>query len=48
MNSEYTAYVRKKDEVTIEEGFLLLGIRVIIPERFRSEVRSELQVKHPE
>ncbi|XP_062588413.1 uncharacterized protein K02A2.6-like [Saccostrea cucullata] len=40
-------YFRVRSELTIEDGCLLRGIRVIIPEKYRQDVLEELHVSHP-
>ncbi len=40
-------YFNIKDELTVEEGCLLRGIRVIIPERHQSEILTDLHTNHP-
>ncbi|CAC5368187.1 unnamed protein product [Mytilus coruscus] len=47
ISNELKPYFRVKDELSMEEGCLLRGIRVIIPERYRSDVLNELHVNHP-
>ncbi|CAC5382898.1 unnamed protein product [Mytilus coruscus] len=48
ISNELKPYFRVKDELSMEEGCLLRGIRVIIPERYRADVLNELHVNHPE
>ena len=40
-------HFRVRNELTIEDGCLLRGIRVVIPERYRQDVLEELHVSHP-
>ncbi|OWF38171.1 Uncharacterized protein K02A2.6 [Mizuhopecten yessoensis] len=40
-------YHRIREELTIEEGCLLRGIRVIIPERYQTDILDELHSNHP-
>ncbi|XP_062575345.1 uncharacterized protein K02A2.6-like [Saccostrea cucullata] len=40
-------YFRVRSELTIEDGCLLRGIRVVIPEKYRQDVLEELHVAHP-
>ncbi|CAC5381590.1 unnamed protein product [Mytilus coruscus] len=47
ISNELKPYFRVKDELSMEEGCLLRGIRVIIPERYRADVLNELYVNHP-
>ncbi|CAC5384110.1 unnamed protein product [Mytilus coruscus] len=47
ISNELKPYFRVKDELSMEEGCLLRGIRVIIPERYRADVLNELHVNHP-
>ena len=41
-------YFPVRNELTIEDGCLLRGIRVVIPERYRQDVQEELHVSHLE
>ena len=45
--SELKPYYRVKDELSMEEGCLLRGLRVIVPEKYRPDVLNELHVNHP-
>ncbi|CAC5370948.1 Uncharacterized protein K02A2.6 [Mytilus coruscus] len=47
ISNELKPYFRVKDELSMEEGCLLRGIRVIIPERYKADVLNELHVNHP-
>ena len=42
----FQPYVRKKDELTVEDGCVLLGCRVVVPEKLREKVLEELHVGH--
>ena len=46
ISPELQPYYRFKDELTIEEGCLMRGIRVIIPQKYQSVVLSELHENH--
>ncbi|CAC5359992.1 unnamed protein product [Mytilus coruscus] len=47
ISNELKPYFRVKDELSMEEGCLLCGIRVIVLERYRADVLNELHVNHP-
>lgn len=40
-------FFRIRNELTIEDGCLLRGIRVVIPEKYRHDLLDELHVSHP-
>ena len=40
-------YWNRRDELSIEDGCLLWGRRVIVPDRFRKEILEELHFSHP-
>ena len=42
-----THYFTKRHEITVEDGCLLWGIRVIIPKQLRERVLHELHTGHP-
>ena len=44
---EITHYFSKRHEITVEDGCLLRGIRVIIPKQLRERVLHELHKGHP-
>ena len=44
---EITPFFNKRHEITVEDGCLLWGIRVIIPAQFRTRVLCELLTGHP-
>ena len=44
---EVTQYFNKRHEITVEDGCLLRGIRVIIPTQLRERVLHELHTGHP-
>ena len=44
---ETTHYFTKRHEITVEDGYLLWGIRVIIPKQLRERVLHELHTGHP-
>ena len=41
------SYIAKKSELTVEGGCVLWGIRVVVPERWRERLLSELHRDHP-
>ena len=43
----FKTFFRVKDELTIEEGCILRGIRVVIPVELQQEVLAELHTNHP-
>lgn len=40
-------YARRKDELTVEQGCLLWGTRVIVPPQLRQQVIDEIHEGHP-
>ena len=46
-NSAVRAYYQRRNELTVEEGCLLWGIRVVIPSSLRERVLQELHEGHP-
>ena len=44
---EIAAYYQKRHEITIEDGCLVWGIRVIVPKPFHERVLKELHSGHP-
>ncbi|OWF36498.1 Uncharacterized protein K02A2.6 [Mizuhopecten yessoensis] len=44
---QFQPYHWIREELTIEEGYLLRGIRVIIPERYLTDILDELHSNHP-
>lgn len=44
---EYKSYFQRRNELTVEEGCLLWGIRTIIPSKFRINILEELHKSHP-
>ena len=44
---QYTSYATKKSELTVEDGCLLWGARVVIPPQGRTAVLTELHEAHP-
>ena len=47
ISPEIQPYFRVKDELTVEEGCLLRGMRIVIPEKYRNVVLNELHTNHP-
>ena len=47
VDEEFTAYRRRKDDLSVEQGCLLWGSRVIIPAPGREELLNELHECHP-
>ena len=47
INPEITQYFNERHEITVEDGCLLWGIRVIIPKQLRERVLHELHTGHP-
>ena len=40
-------YYKRREEISIDSGCLLLGPRVVIPQRLRRSILEELHVSHP-
>ena len=40
-------YYSRKDELTVEQGCVLWGIRVVIPEQFREQLLNQIHEEHP-
>ncbi len=46
-NNMLAPYVNRKDELTMQQGCLMWGWRVVIPPKLRSRVLAELHTGHP-
>lgn len=46
-SSDILPYFRRRDELTVEDGVLLWGLRVIVPPRSRQALVEELYEAHP-
>ena len=46
-NTNLLPYFRVRNKLTIEDGCLVRGIRVVIPKRYRQDVLEELHDSHP-
>lgn len=44
---ELAVYIRKKDELSVDQNCLLWGARVIMPQKLRASVLQMLHEKHP-
>ena len=44
---EFQAYNRIKDELSVQDGCVLWGLRIVVPERAQQQVLEELHVCHP-
>ena len=44
---ELKPFRNRQHELTVEEGCLLMGVRVIVPEKLRAAVLDELHIGHP-
>ena len=47
VSTELQPFSRRQNELTIEAGCLLWGIRVVVPEKYRKIVLEELHTSHP-
>ena len=47
IESELRPYHRRRDELTVEDGCLLCGMKVVVPTSCREEVLDELHTSHP-
>ena len=47
INDDIKPYYNKRNELSIKEGIILWGLRVIIPVTFRNKVLEELHRNHP-
>ncbi|UYV67073.1 hypothetical protein LAZ67_4003825 [Cordylochernes scorpioides] len=45
-NAEMLPFYLRKEEITVEQGIFLLGTRVIIPRKFRANMKKELHLGH--
>ena len=41
------AYYIRKDQLTVEKGCILWGVRVVIPEKFRERLLNQIRKEHP-
>ena len=44
---ELQPYARQQNELATEAGYILWGIKVIVPEKYRQPVLEELHTSHP-
>ena len=44
---ELKPYFDKREEISIENGIILWGLRVVIPMKFRNQIMQELHSSHP-
>ena len=47
LGPEFTQFAKKRNELTVEEGCLLWGLRVVIPKKLQAAILSELHEQHP-
>lgn len=47
ISEEFRPWVKKRNELTVESGCLLWGIRVVIPEKLQKRILEELHCGHP-
>ena len=47
LTPELRPYYEKRDELSIENGVILWGLRVVIPLKYRSHIMGELHSSHP-
>ena len=47
MISSHNYYFNRRNELTVEEGCLIWGIRVVIPQKLKSKLLQELHRDHP-
>ena len=45
-DQQLKAYHQRRNELTVHQGCLLWGMRVIIPQKFREEIKEELHAGH--
>ncbi|UYV84379.1 K02A2.6-like [Cordylochernes scorpioides] len=45
-NTDLLSFYLRREELTVEQGILLLGTRVVIPRKFRAKIRTELHQGH--
>ncbi|UYV66882.1 K02A2.6-like [Cordylochernes scorpioides] len=45
-NTELLSFYLRREELTVEQGILLLGTRVVIPRKFREKIKTELHQGH--
>ncbi|UYV79065.1 hypothetical protein LAZ67_17000981, partial [Cordylochernes scorpioides] len=45
-NTELLSFYLRREELTVEQGILLLGTRVVIPRKFRAKIKTELHQGH--
>ena len=46
-SSELQPYFQRRDEMSVEQGCLLWGARVVVPEKLRKDVLELIHVSHP-
>ena len=47
IDSELRPYYRRRNELSVEDGCLLCGIRVVVPTTCQAKVLEELHTSHP-
>ncbi|UYV68256.1 K02A2.6-like [Cordylochernes scorpioides] len=45
-HTELLSFYLRREELTVEQGILLLGTRVVIPRKFRAKIKAELHQGH--
>ncbi|UYV85054.1 hypothetical protein LAZ67_X004411 [Cordylochernes scorpioides] len=45
-NTDLLSFYLRREELTVEQGILLLGTRVVIPWKFRAKIKTELHQGH--
>ncbi|UYV63777.1 K02A2.6-like [Cordylochernes scorpioides] len=45
-NTELLSFYLRREELSVEQGVLLLGTRVVIPRKFRAKIKAELHQGH--
>ncbi|UYV64177.1 K02A2.6-like [Cordylochernes scorpioides] len=45
-NTEFLSFYLRREELTVEQGILLLGTRVVIPRKFKAKIKAELHQGH--
>ena len=47
IDENFRSFFKRRNEMTVEEGCLLWGIRVVAPQKLRNKLLNELHRDHP-
>ena len=44
---EFLPFFKRRNELTSEEGYLLWGVRTVVPRKFQNQILEDLHENHP-